>query len=669
MLIYRREIDGLRAVAVLSVIFFHAGLKSFKGGYVGVDIFFVISGYLITSILLAEFEQSKFSILNFYERRARRIMPALFFVMAICVPLSWLIFLPKDLESFFKSLVAIPMFRSNIFFWKDVDYFATASEIKPLLHTWSLAVEEQYYILFPIFLFTFWRIGKRFILGMLILIATLSLIRAQVISSSKVSENFFLLPTRFWEISIGALITFIPLNKLQLKRKWRESVCAIGIFFILYSIFIFKKDTPFPSFYALIPTIGTALVIMFATQNTILGKILGHKFLVGIGLVSYSAYLWHQPIFAFTRYFVDPDYLTPNLMFVLSLSSIILAWLTWKYIESPFKDKAKFTRSFIFKLSALISLLFIFSGAFFSKIFGNYELEPIIASKLANQKVAFFSGIRDERIFVKNRLTFEHDVPDVLIIGSSRIMQIRNFGIKRYLGLGVSGASVEDDVAILNIVNKKFSPPITIISADPWLFNSNSGQGRWTSLKAEYLEATGSKDKANENTIVINGLTKLIRNFYEHTTYSFGNPVNDKPEFKAKIRKDGSHVYDISYISKTQDEIEKGFNDLLGYAMGDYAFSEKAKKEFEDLIRAQSNKSKVVLVLSPYHPKLYERMQKERPIFLQIENNFRQIAKENNIAIIGSYNPATVGCKIEDFYDGMHPKDECMKKILENHKL
>ncbi|MCW7491232.1 acyltransferase [Leptospira sp. 2 VSF19] len=161
MLKYRAEIDGLRAIAVLSVIFFHAGFSLFKGGFVGVDVFFVISGYLITSIILNEVENNSFSIFNFYERRIRRILPSLFFIMLTCIPFAWLILEPKDLDSFFKSLKAIPTFTSNVFFWKDVDYFETASELKPLIHTWSLAVEEQYYVVFPILFLIIRKVRKR----------------------------------------------------------------------------------------------------------------------------------------------------------------------------------------------------------------------------------------------------------------------------------------------------------------------------------------------------------------------------------------------------------------------------------------------------------------------------------------------------------------------------
>lgn len=205
---YRREIDGLRALAVLPVILFHAGFRTFSGGFVGVDVFFVISGYLITTIILAELEQGKFSIINFYERRARRILPALFLVMFACLPFAWLWLLPQDMDSFSQSLIAVSVFASNILFWKTSGYFDTAAELKPLLHTWSLAVEEQYYLFFPLFLMLAWRLSRRWILPLLGVSFVASLTAAQWNSAAKPMAAFFLLPTRGWELLIGAFVAF-----------------------------------------------------------------------------------------------------------------------------------------------------------------------------------------------------------------------------------------------------------------------------------------------------------------------------------------------------------------------------------------------------------------------------------------------------------------------------
>lgn len=257
---YRAEIDGLRAVAVIPVILFHAGFEHFSGGFIGVDVFFVISGYLITMIILSEKEQGTFSLVNFYERRARRILPALFFVMLVSLPFAWLWLLPSDMADFSQSLMAVSFFSSNILFWKETGYWGTDNELKPLLHTWSLAVEEQYYILFPLFLMLMWRFRKRWIFGSLIVIATLSLLVSQWGAYNRPTANFFLLPTRGWELAIGACIAFYFLYRTQATRAFLphrffdEALGLPGFLMIGYAIFMFDDATPFPGFYALIPT-------------------------------------------------------------------------------------------------------------------------------------------------------------------------------------------------------------------------------------------------------------------------------------------------------------------------------------------------------------------------------------------------------------------------------
>ena len=205
---YRREIDGLRALAVLPVILSHAGFGLFSGGFIGVDVFFVISGYLITTIILSELDQEEFSIVNFYERRARRILPALFLVMLVCIPAAWFWLLPSDLKDFSESLVAVSVFASNILFCRQTGYFDTAAELRPLLHTWSLAVEEQYYVVFPLFLTFFWKLGRRWLAVTLGLVLVASLAFAQWAVYAKPITAFFLLPTRGWELLVGAFAGF-----------------------------------------------------------------------------------------------------------------------------------------------------------------------------------------------------------------------------------------------------------------------------------------------------------------------------------------------------------------------------------------------------------------------------------------------------------------------------
>ncbi|PLW80992.1 acyltransferase [Kineobactrum sediminis] len=355
---YRREIDGLRALAVLPVILFHAGFEMFSGGFVGVDVFFVISGYLITTIILSELEQDKFSIVTFYERRARRILPALFFVMLVCIPFAWLWLLPSDMKDFSQSLLAVSLFASNILFWHESGYFEAAAELKPLLHTWSLAVEEQYYVLFPLFLMLCWPLGRRSILTLLSAVFVASFALAQWASLADPSAAFFILPTRGWELLIGSFAAFYLSKdgRKEFKKKAGEIAGWLGVALIFYAVFAYSEATPFPGVYALAPTVGTVLIILFATQQTTVGRFVGNRAFVSVGLISYSAYLWHQPLFAFAKHrsLEEPS---EALLVALSIFALVFAYLSWRFVEAPFRKREVFTRTQIF-YGALLGTLF-----------------------------------------------------------------------------------------------------------------------------------------------------------------------------------------------------------------------------------------------------------------------------------------------------------------------
>lgn len=374
---YRKEIDGLRALAVIPVIFFHAGFTQFSGGFVGVDVFFVISGFLITSIILKDLEAGQFSFLHFYERRARRIFPALFLVVLVCVPFAWLWMLPVEFKDFAQSVAAVSLFSSNFLFWQELGYFETASDLKPLLHTWSLAVEEQYYLLFPILLLLAWRFGKTKVVGVIALIAVTSLLIAQIGGNfSSYSDllndfswfnqpdwaSFYLVTGRVWELMIGGLLAIYLLKAPLQRSRFNSPLAAFGLLLILYSIFAFDKSTPFPSVYTLIPTLGTALIIVFATDDTWVHRILTLPMMVAIGLISYSAYLWHQPLFAFARIrnINEPHIWQYAVLIALTLG---LAYLSWRYVEKPFRNRYKTSRKTIFSITLVGSIGMLSFGA------------------------------------------------------------------------------------------------------------------------------------------------------------------------------------------------------------------------------------------------------------------------------------------------------------------
>jgi peptidoglycan/LPS O-acetylase OafA/YrhL len=346
---YKSHIDGLRAVAVFLVVFFHAGFSFLKGGFVGVDVFFVISGYLITSLIITEKDSGTFSLKHFYERRARRILPALFFVMFVSLPLAWFSLLPSELKSFSESLIATTSFLSNIYFLKTSSYFDSASELKPLLHTWSLAIEEQYYLIFPLLILLFWKLGKRKVILILFIIFCLSLALAQMESINHPLVGFYGLTTRCWEFLIGAFGAFYG-DKIFYKSKYRAKIFNLvsffGFFLILYSALTFSKLTPYPSLYTLFPTFGTFMIVLCATPNTLIGRLLSLKILTGSGLISYSIYLWHQPLLAFARQFSLGKLSSLSIIFVIGIT-ILLAYLTWRFIERPFRDQKKISRQFM----------------------------------------------------------------------------------------------------------------------------------------------------------------------------------------------------------------------------------------------------------------------------------------------------------------------------------
>jgi peptidoglycan/LPS O-acetylase OafA/YrhL len=359
---YRPEIDGLRAIAVLPVILFHAGAEQFSGGYVGVDVFFVISGYLITTIIIGELEQGSFRLVNFYERRARRILPALSLVLLVCIPFAWILLLPWDMKDFSQSLVSVALFSSNIFFYLKSGYFELESELKPLLHTWSLAVEEQFYILFPLLLMACWKFGLRVVLPILATLFLVSLALAQWGSQHSPSAAFYLLPTRAWELLLGSFCAFYLWRAKTHPDMAAQVFSALGFALILAAVFWFDQSTPTPSVYTLIPTVGTALIILFAGPGTFIKSLLGTRALVGLGLISYSAYLWHQPIIAFYRHADPARVLDVSFILQVMALTLILSVLSWRFVEKPCRDKNVVGRTTVFLASAGMAAIIIVVG-------------------------------------------------------------------------------------------------------------------------------------------------------------------------------------------------------------------------------------------------------------------------------------------------------------------
>jgi peptidoglycan/LPS O-acetylase OafA/YrhL len=426
---YRAEIDGLRALAVVPVILFHSGFEWFSGGFVGVDVFFVISGYLITTMLIIDIEKKRFSILNFYERRARRILPALFFVMFVTILPAYFVMLPDELQNFGQSLVATTLFLNNVLLYLTSDYWALESEFKPLLHTWSLGIEEQYYLLFPFFLMLVWRFGKSRVFWMIVVMTVTSLLLSEWGSHNKATANFYLAPTRAWELFAGSIAAFIVDKRGVQKNNY---LALLGLAAIIFSIFAYDESIPFPSVYTLMPVLGVVLLVLYAEKETFVAKLLSIKVFVGIGLISYSAYLWHQPMLAYSKMISHGELVWANTLMIVLLT-FLFATLSWKFVEQPFRRIDTVGRNKFLSLMIILSIFFTSTGlilhqteGFSNSFYGssNYGSSNVWINY--NEKVSYDYGEK----------TFDNSTRiKVLVVGSS---YARDF-INALTEVGVSG--------------------------------------------------------------------------------------------------------------------------------------------------------------------------------------------------------------------------------------
>jgi peptidoglycan/LPS O-acetylase OafA/YrhL len=348
----RRDIDGLRAIAVMPVVLYHAGASIAPGGFVGVDVFFVISGFLITGIIRDELQRRSFSLLNFYERRARRILPALFFMLAASFLAGWIIMRPSLFADYARSVGATTLFSSNFWFWRTArhGYFDDSIDFLPLLHTWSLAVEEQFYLIFPLLLMALSRLQR----GAVAAIGAgslASLALAVIAVALWPHAAFYLAPTRAWELGAGAMLALLPIANLG--PRWRRELLAFaGLAAILGSVVLYNDATPFPGLAAIPPCVGAAALLVAGAQGkNATSSLLSWAPLVGIGAISYSLYLWHWPILSFLRIRFQTTDLSPLAAAAGVGAALAMAALSWAIVERPFRDRAFLRRRQVFALS------------------------------------------------------------------------------------------------------------------------------------------------------------------------------------------------------------------------------------------------------------------------------------------------------------------------------
>ena len=636
---YRPEIDGLRTIAVISVILYHAQITifdftPFKGGFIGVDIFFVISGYLITSIIFKELQNnSNFSFINFYERRVRRILPALFFVILISIPFSWIYLYPLSLLEYSKSIIYSLGFGSNFYFhFSGLEYGSPEGLLKPFLHTWSLAVEEQYYILFPLILVCLYKYFKKNLFYILLIFFFLSLLLADWGSTNYPSQTFYLVHTRAWELICGSLVAYFEIKYGQ--RYKNKFLCKIfpllGMLLVTYSVFFFDNKTFHPSFYTLAPVIGVSIVLWFAGNNDIVSKILSSKIFVGIGLISYSLYLWHYPIFSFAK---NLDVLFDDNIgkVILIVATFILASFTYYFIEQPARKVDSFKKVFLLLfITAGIILVYtitvIVNDGFVKRLkVKNYQEKHTYSYLTQNEKICFNR--------TKNFCNFGSHDKKIILLGDSHMGSLAydlHDKIKNeysFIPLTTAGYFHLREVKLINKHSKKV----------------NKGYDN----KRKSIDKILHSSKGN--IIIIGGVTSLyfynkrIKGRSNHWDYQFV----DKDTLKYN-----SGLIENSFINLVKD-LSKDNKVIILYPIPEVGVNLQ-KKKFENTVR---------LFNYTYSDYLNQNSS---------VNSFFDTINYPNVYKIRSYkafcNEKTNLCKTHDkenfyFFDGYHPSLEGAKMI------
>ncbi|TXH72594.1 MAG: acyltransferase, partial [Thiothrix sp.] len=426
------EIDGLRALAVMAVILFHMNFSLFQGGFIGVDLFFVISGYLIASLIVHDLKANQFSLARFYERRVRRILPALLVVLVASYAFSWFFMLPDEHRAIGQYVVASLAFSSNIlFFIQNKNYFKLGEEENPLLHTWSLAVEEQYYMLFPLLVLLLWPNTSRLLI-ILVSAFVVSILVANWQLAQQPLAGFYLLPARIWELLAGALTAFY-LSSYPLKPKTRHHwLSVLGLALMLVPIFLFDTSTPTPSFYTLIPVLGCLLIIVCAQEGVWSQRVLSQGWIVGLGLISYSLYLWHQPILVYTQLMLGP-LSTVTKLFVLLPILLMVAYFTWYLIERPFRNKHQVSFKKLISWVVPASLVLMSLGVL-GQLTNGFEMRSQLFQRLASN-MGF--GKQCNGNFQYQAACASSQTPEVATLGNSYMVHFSKNLTQHYAEAGV----------------------------------------------------------------------------------------------------------------------------------------------------------------------------------------------------------------------------------------
>ena len=678
------HVDGLRAVAILAVLGFHFQPNLLPNGYLGVDLFLVISGYLITSNVMEHLQSGSFSLSDFLARRIKRIMPQLFLMTFTSGVLSILVMSPSQLKVFATSLAGSSGYFSNFVFATRDGYFDASKYSEPLLHTWSLSLEAQFYLLLPFFLILIWRQTSTMsilLTGFGIASFALWLILQSGMIFPTWGQNlaFYMLPSRAWEFLVGVWFALYSERIATGLSRFAHST-LVGTLALLTSIAIMAFPWAFPSngLINLIVTLLAAILISLAGFGSFSRNFLESPPMIRIGRLSFALYVWHWPVIAFTFILFDINHLdTLQTSFLIVLTGCI-AYVTWLYFEEPLRRRRRSIQ--YYALTSFIAFGAVLMLALLAAVAPSLvNSERQAAQALSSSEAVKFINL-DGRDLVYSRIELLGDVYSerwtAIAVGSSRLMQLDSSVVgSPTLNLSVEGASIQDLIAISVAALKNSSAKVLYLGIDPFLWNDNRLEERWANPKGK--EAFDAAQRAIETHASIESLNPIFLS----ATYSPGPlenvfdriNISDQlwktsatPGVFDKKTRDGRHIYKMARV-KIGDETLKVKGSQNYGEMENFSLSEDTSRLlFEFLNYLVVNEIEVKIMLSPYHPEALSVEISDGKLFGDLESRAKFVSDYFDLPVYGSYFSHLVGCQAAEFSDGIHPHKSCMEKVFSN---
>lgn len=675
---YEGHIDGLRALAISFVVAFHIWPGIFPLGWAGVDAFFVVSGYLITHGLIRDISSGRFSFIGFLVRRLRRLYPQLLTMLATTSVAALVVFNSEEIREFAVRQISAMAYLSNILFSLEGSYFAETKYLNPLLHTWSLGVEEQFYILAPLALLLIWKMRAWGNLPMLLSLgATLSFVIWAYLQTGMVFPThgtdlaFYWLPARAWELLAGGLLAWsLHFSKTKFQKNLALIVVAGQVVMTVLAALFFS--TLWPSVINAVSVLTTTILIQFGSDQKL--RFLAYGFIREVGLLSYAIYIWHWPIISFLTIMFGSLEDNLGLAGVALLATALTSLLSFKFIEIRFRYRGEAISRARVKTFGLASALGLISVLLLNAPLLQ-SAEKQSAQVLEQAEVIYFSGL-NERIFVQERLELikGHDKWEALAIGSSRMMQVDSNVVGRpTMNISVFGANIEDLVYLALEGQRATGVKEIYISLDPWMLNENYNDARWTTFFAEgtpQVEAALTGDDyfhsyGRENLSPDPSIPSIIFDSV-NLSEKFLVASDMHPEVLNKLTHEGRLI-----LSRSAESDSLNFEEIASYwthgSLDNFDLSTRKLEYTNQLVRALVDlKVSVNFVLFPYHPAILEgdSQLEARATITHIEETISKLATRLDVPVFGSFDPESVGCVADDFLDAIHPRQNCSAKVL-----